>query len=410
MNQNIMRKLFIVTVFTVILSATFLYGDRNFGVSADKDNNDMDEFITGVEAEIEHEPEQPPLHLIKLPYGFHIELYAEGVASPRAMALSPNNTVFVGSFGAGNIYALRDHDRDMFAEDVVEIEDGLKMPVGLAFWGKDLYVSGGREIWKYEDIERTLKPDTKVLITGIFPDDHGGYHGWKFIDFGPDGKLYVPQGAPCNICEEDNPLYSSITRMNPDGSDLEVYAAGIRNSVGFAWHPVTKELWFTDNGRDELGDDIPPDELNYAPKPGMHFGFPYCHGEGILEEELEHDRACGEFTPPAQQLGPHVASLGMTFYDGQMFPEEYRNNIFIAEHGSWNRSKLIGYRITRVKIEGNKAVSYEVFAEGWLQGQERWGRPVDVLVMPDGSLLVSDDYGDRIFRITYNAPQESEGG
>ncbi len=210
--------------------------------------------------------------------------------------------------------------------------------------------------------------------------------------------------------EEDNPLYSSITRMNPDGSDLEVYAAGIRNSVGFAWHPVTKELWFTDNGRDELGDDIPPDELNYAPKPGMHFGFPYCHGEGILEEELEHDRACGEFTPPAQQLGPHVASLGMTFYDGQMFPEEYRNNIFIAEHGSWNRSKLIGYRITRVKIEGNKAVSYEVFAEGWLQGQERWGRPVDVLVMPDGSLLVSDDYGDRIFRITYNAPQESEGG
>ena len=211
-------------------------------------------------------------------------------------------------------------------------------------------------------------------------------------------------GAPCNICDRsgEDKRFASIMRMDPDGKNAEVYAHGVRNSVGFAWHPQTKELWFTENGRDWLGDDIPPCELNHAPKAGMHFGYPYCHGGTILDPEYGKGKNCADYTAPAQNLGPHVAPLGMTFYTGNAFPEKYRNGIFIAEHGSWNRTQPIGYRVTFVKLEGNKAVSYEPFAEGWLQaGGDRTGRPVDVLEMPDGSLLVSDDFGDAIYRITY---------
>jgi glucose/arabinose dehydrogenase len=190
-------------------------------------------------------------------------------------------------------------------------------------------------------------------------------------------------------------------RMHADGSGLEVYAHGIRNTVGFDWHPQTHELWFTDNGRDMLGDNLPPDELNYAPRKGMNFGFPYIHGKDIPDPEFGKGHKAEEFTPPAMELGPHVASLGMRFYTGTMFPEEYRNQIFIAEHGSWNRSVPIGYRVTLVRLDGNRATSYEVFAEGWLQGNNRIGRPVDLLVMPDGAMLVSDDYGNTIYRIWY---------
>jgi glucose/arabinose dehydrogenase len=227
------------------------------------------------------------------------------------------------------------------------------------------------------------------------------HHGWKFIAFGPDGKLYVPVGAPCNICDPDPQRFANIMRMNADGSDPEVYAQGVRNSVGFDWHPQSKELWFTENGRDRLGDDVPPDELNRAPRAGMHFGYPYCHGGDISDPEFGTARPCAEFTAPAQKLGPHVASLGMRFYTGKMFPPEYRNQIFIAEHGSWNRSDRIGYRVTLVRLQENRVVSYEPFASGWLQDGGVWGRPADVLVLPDGSLLVADDYADAIYRITY---------
>jgi len=189
--------------------------------------------------------------------------------------------------------------------------------------------------------------------------------------------------------------------MKPNGTGLEVFAHGVRNTVGFDWHPETKELWFTDNGRDLLGDDLPPDELNYAPGKGRHFGFPYCHGKNISDPEFGKSRKCEEFTPPAMELGPHVASLGMRFYTGTMFPSEYNNQIFIAEHGSWNRSAPIGYRVTVVRLQNNRAVKYEAFAEGWLQGERAWGRPVDVLVMPDGALLVSDDKTGVIYRIGY---------
>jgi glucose/arabinose dehydrogenase len=242
-----------------------------------------------------------------------------------------------------------------------------------------------------------------VVVNESFPRDR--HHGWKFIAFGPDGLLYVPVGAPCNICEREDERYASILRMKPDGTGLEVFARGIRNTVGFDWHPETKELWFTDNGRDMLGDDLPPDELNRAPQKGMHFGYPYCHGGTISDPEFGSKRKCDEFTPPAMNLGPHVAAIGMRFYTGSMFPKEYQNQIFIAEHGSWNRSKPIGYRITLVRLENNRAVKYETFAEGWLQGERAWGRPADVLVMPDGALLVSDDEADVIYRISYKSPK-----
>jgi glucose/arabinose dehydrogenase len=253
---------------------------------------------------------------------------------------------------------------------------------------------------RYDDIEAQLDNlPQPAIVNDEFPSQRA--HGWKFIRFGPDGKLYVPVGAPCNVCDVEDTGFGSITRMNPDGSDLELFAIGVRNSVGFDWHPETEELWFTDNGRDQLGDDIPPDELNHAPEAGLHFGFPYCHGGTVPDPELGQERSCEEFTPPAMTLGPHVASLGMRFYTGSMFPDEYRNQIFIAEHGSWNRSTPLGYRIMLVRLEDNEAVSYEVFAEGWLRGGEAWGRPVDLQVMPDGSLLVSDDTDGAIYRISY---------
>jgi glucose/arabinose dehydrogenase len=228
-------------------------------------------------------------------------------------------------------------------------------------------------------------------------------HGWKYIAFGPDGYLYYQIGAPCNICDRGDP-FASIWRVRPEGSGNEVFARGVRNSVGIAWHPDTKEAWFTENGRDMLGDEQPNDELNHAPKPGLHFGYPYCHEGTIADPEFGKDHPCSNYEPPAAKLGPHVAALGLKFYTGSMFPAEYRNRLFIAQHGSWNRTPQagpIGYRIMIATIDGNKVTKYEPFAEGFLQGRQAWGRPVDLLQMPDGSLLVSDDTAGAIYRITY---------
>ena len=345
--------------------------------------------------------EDPRLARIELPPGFRIHLFAGDVPNARSMTLSPGGTLFVGTRGAGRVYALVDRDQDFRADTLFVVDQGLNMPNGVAFRDGALYVAEVNQVRRYDDIEAHLEdPPAPVVVNDSFPRD--GHHGWKFIRFGPDDRLYVPVGAPCNVCERDDP-YASITRMQPDGSGLEVFARGVRNTVGFDWHPETGELWFTDNGRDQLGDDVPPDELNRAPEDGLHFGFPYCHGGDIPDPEFGGGRDCGEFVPPAQKLGPHVASLGMRFYTGEMFPEEYRHQIFIAEHGSWNRSEKIGYRVALVRLEGNRAVSYEVFARGWLQGQQAWGRPVDVLVMPDGSLLVSDDQAGMIYRIMYGS-------
>jgi glucose/arabinose dehydrogenase len=341
-----------------------------------------------------------PLHQIKLQSGFTIHTYAEKVPNGRSMVLSPRGTLFVGTREEGKVYAVLDQNKDGVADEVITVARGLNMPNGVAFRGGALYVAEVSRVIRYDDIENKLKdPPKPLLVNDSFPKDT--HHGWKFIRFGPDGMLYVPVGAPCNVCERNDPRYATILRMKPDGAGLGIFASGVRNTVGFDWHPETKELWFTDNGRDLLGDDLPPDELNYAPKAGLHFGFPYCHGKSIPDPDYGKNHKCEGFIPPAMELGPHVASLGMRFYTGSMFPAEYRNQIFIAEHGSWNRSVPIGYRVSLVRLQNNRAVKYEVFAEGWLQGERAWGRPVDVLVMPDGALLVSDDKAGVIYRIIY---------
>jgi glucose/arabinose dehydrogenase len=343
--------------------------------------------------------EKLPLERIQLPAGFQISLFAE-VPNARSLTLSPNGTLFVGSQKAGRVYSIQSRGGEREVRKPIVVAERLNMPNGVAFKDGALYVAEVNRVLRFDGIEsRLLEPPKPVVVNDSFPTDR--QHGWKFIAFGPDGQLYVPVGAPCNICEPDPDRYALLKRMKPDGSGVETYARGIRNTVGFDWHPQTKELWFTDNGRDRQGDDVPPDELNHAPKPGLHFGYPYCHGGDIPDPEYGKKRPCSEFTAPTQKLGPHVAALGMRFYAGSMFPSEYRNQIFIAEHGSWNRSTPIGYRVTVVELNGNKAVSYKPFAQGWLQGSRAWGRPVDVLVMPDGALLVSDDEAGAIYRISY---------
>lgn len=343
-----------------------------------------------------------PLEKIQLPAGFTISIYAENIKNARGMALSSSGTLFVGSRDEGKVYALKDTDGDNFAEEQYEVARNLNMPVGVAFKDGDLYVSEVSKIIRFKNIESQLDnpPKSEIFFDGYPSDKH---HGWKFIAFAPDGKLYVPVGAPCNICLSEKNIYATITTLDPDGKNMEIFAEGIRNTVGFDWHPDTKELWFTENGRDMMGDDTPKDELNRAPKKGMHFGYPFCHEGEIKDPEFGDQRPCSDFTPPAQKLGPHVAALGMRFYTGDQFPQEYHKQIFIAEHGSWNRSKKSGYRIMLVTLNGNNVVSYEPFAEGWLDEdtQKVWGRPVDVLNMPDGALLVSDDEAGVIYRISY---------
>ena len=350
------------------------------------------------------------LEKIVLPEGFEIKIYADDVENARSMAISPSGTIFVGNRNKDNVFALKDTDGDNVIDKKYLITNKLKnMPNGVAFHDGDLYVAEVNKIWKFENIEENLSHLDKfdeyleepILISDDFPSDR--HHGWKYISFGPDGKLYVPVGAPCNICESRDEIYASITRMNPDGSNKEIYVKGVRNTVGFTWHPETKQLWFTDNGRDMLGDNIPPCELNKVTERDQHFGYPYCHGGDIGDPEFGGEYSCSDFVMPVQNLGPHVAPLGLKFYTGKMFPDEYKGDIFIAEHGSWNRSKKIGYRISRVKIENNKSVGYETFIYGWLddEEQEAWGRPVDILILEDGSMLISDDKANAIYRVTY---------
>lgn len=357
-----------------------------------------------------HRPGQAadlPLHQIRLPSGFHIELLTDQVPNARAMTLGRfrdgSGTLFVGSRGEGKVYAVELADNR--ATRVRTVASRLDLPVGVAWRDGDLYVSAVSRILRLPGIDDRLDaPPKPEVVTDRFPKET--HHGWKFIGFGPDGYLYVPVGAPCNVCERDENRYANIMKMRPDGSDLRVVARGVRNTVGFDWHPVTRELWFTDNGRDWMGDDAPDCELNRLSQPGEHFGFPYCHQGDLGDPEFGHRHSCSEFTAPVAKLGPHVAPLGMRFYTGSMFPAEYRHNIFIAEHGSWNRSERIGYRIKRVVIDDQgRLVHQEVFAHGWLQPDGKaWGRPADVLVMPDGALLVSDDQAGAIYRISYRGP------
>lgn len=342
---------------------------------------------------------QVNLDLIELPEGFQISVYAEGVENARQMALGDEGTLFVGSRREGDVYAISDHDGDQRADQVRTIASGLTLPTGLEFRDGSLYVAAQDRILRYDEIEARLDfPPPPVVVTDDLPDK--SHHGWKYLRFGADGMLYFNVGAPCNVCDE--PGFAEIRRIKPDGSGMQTYARGVRNSVGLAFHPQTGELWFTDNGRDHMGDELPSCELNHAPQSGMHFGFPYCHQGDTLDPEFGKGHDCADYTPPAINLGPHVAPLGLAFYTGEMFPAEYCNQLFIAEHGSWNRSSKIGYRIKLVRFdEAGQVQGQSVFASGWLQGENNWGRPNDVLVMPDGALLVSDDQADVIYRISY---------
>jgi glucose/arabinose dehydrogenase len=338
------------------------------------------------------------LEHIRLPEGFTISLFAERIPNARVMVSGDKGTLFVSTRQVGAIYAVRDEDHDGRADEIITLAQGLNMPNGIAFRGGALYVATVNRILRYDDIEARLKnPPEPVVVTDALPQDR--QHGWRYIAFGPDGKLYIAIGAPCNIC--DRPGYAELRRLAMDGSEMEVFARGIRNTVGFTWHPDTQELWFTENGRDWLGDELPPDELNRAPQPDLHFGYPFCHGGYILDPEYGKGHNCKDYTAPAQNLEPHVAPLGMVFYSGKQFPERYHGQIFIAEHGSWNRSRKIGYRVTLVTLRNGQPVSYEPFAEGWLEGEGAWGRPAYLAITPDGSLLVSDDQAGAIYRISY---------
>ncbi len=340
------------------------------------------------------------LDKIKLPDGFKISVYAE-VPNARSLCVSPSGTVFVGTRN-DKVFAIPDKNNDGYADSVYQIASGLNSANGVAFKDGSLFIGASSTIYKMDNIEANLaNPPKPTVIYDQFPSD--AHHGLRYISFGPDNKLYVGVGAPCNVCIPSKPYYGTICRINPDGSGFEIYASGVRNSVGFDWNPDTKEMWFTDNGRDNLGDTIPSDELNKAPQAGMNFGFPYYHQGNIPDPEFGKGKNSSDYTPPVKLLGAHVASLGMRFNKENKFPPEYKNAIFIAEHGSWNRSIPIGYRVVVLKMDSNGNPMDPVpFAYGWLQdNKEAIGRPVDVQFLKDGSLLVSDDYNGTVYKISY---------
>ena len=344
----------------------------------------------------------PPIERLKLPAGFKVEVYAQGVEGARSLALGARGTVFVGTRSEGTVHALVDANRDGKVDEVVAVARGLNSPNGVAIRDGALYVAEISRILRFDQIEANLKaPPKPTVVFDKLPRD--GHHGWKFIAFGPDGWLYVPVGAPCNVCAANPDVYSAIHRLKPDGSQFEVFARGVRNTVGFDWDPATKQLWFNDHGRDMMGDDLPSCELNHAPKAGLHFGFPFCHQGDTPDPEYGARRACSEFSAPALNQGGHVAPDGLRFYSGAMFPAEYRNRMFIAQHGSWNRTRKSGYRIMSVTLKDDRKTvdKVEEFVTGWLENERAWGRPVDLLVMPDGALLVSDDTANAVYRISY---------
>jgi glucose/arabinose dehydrogenase len=338
-----------------------------------------------------------PLDKIKLPPGFEISLYASGIPNARSMVFGAKGTLFVGTRFVGNVYAIVEKDGK---RETKIIAKGLHRPNGVAFKNGALYVAELSRIIRYDNIEANLdNPPTPVVVFDALPKDEP--HGWKYMTLGPDGWLYFQIGSPGNIVIPPV-THATIVRVDPENKVLETVAAGVRNSVGMAFHPVNKQLWFTNNARDWINDDLPNDTLHHVTRKGMNFGFPFCHQGDLLDTDFGAGRSCKEFDPPTLKLGPHVAALGMRFYTGAQFPAAYKHNIFIAEHGSWNRVKKTGYNISRVVLDANdKVVKYEPFATGFLQGETFWGRPADVHVAKDGSLLVSDDVAGAIYRISY---------
>ena len=348
--------------------------------------------------------ELPPQQVIKqlhVPKGFNISVFADNLPNARTLALGDDGVVYVGTRRQGSVYAVKDENGDGVADKRYIIARDLYMPNGVAWRGGDLYVAEVHRILKFEDIGRHLgKKIQPIVIYDKFPTDR--HHGWKYLRFGPDGKLYTAIGAPCNICLPKKAIYTSLVRLNPDGTGLELLASGIRNSVGFDWRPGSQDLYFTDNGRDYLGEDEPADELNRWRKKGEHFGYPFCHGGDVLDPEFGKGKACRDFVPPVWRFKAHMAPLGMRFYTGDQFPARYKNQLFVAQHGSWNRSQPHGYRVVLLKFNGDQVISEQVFIDGWLTGKGQvLGRPTDILEMPDGSLLIADDTLGVIYRVSY---------
>jgi glucose/arabinose dehydrogenase len=339
-----------------------------------------------------------PVGNIKVPAGFSVSVYASGMPNARSMTFGKNGTLFVGSRFPGNVYAVVNNGA---SREVKTIAKGLYRSNGVAYRNGTLYIAELSKISKIDDVESKLdNTPAPTLVFDALPKDEA--HGWKFMKLGPDGWLYFQIGAPGNIVLPPY-THAQIVRLDPDKKVLETVTMGVRNSVGMDFHPKTKQLWFTNNGRDWVGDDLPNDTLHHVSAKGQHHGYPYCHQGDLIDDQFGAGRSCDEFVKPDLKLGPHVAALGMRFYTGNQFPAEYRNNIFVAEHGSWNRTKKVGYNVSRVVLDDKgKVVKYEPFATGWLQGENFWGRPADVQVAPDGSLLVSDDVAGAIFRIAYN--------
>ncbi|MGR8980177.1 MAG: PQQ-dependent sugar dehydrogenase [Gammaproteobacteria bacterium] len=340
--------------------------------------------------------------------GFSITIFSDNVPNARSLALGDNGVVYVGTFSflKGDVYAVQDADGDGIAEKRFIIAKGLAMPNGVAYRDGSLYVAERSRILRFDNIGGRLSdPPKPAVVFDKFPSDR--HHGWKYLRFGPDNKLYTAVGAPCNICDPKQP-YASLVRLDKDGGNFEIIARGIRNTVGFDWQPGSDILFFNENGRDYMGDDLPPEELNRWSVKGEHFGYPFCHGINIHDPEFGQGKNCREFTAPAWQYSAHVAPLGMRFYRGDQFPERYKNQLFVAQHGSWNRTKPDGYRIALVNFEKDKPVSDEVFIGGWLTPDDDvLGRPVDILTLPDGSLLISDDKLGVIYKVTYTGKNES---
>jgi glucose/arabinose dehydrogenase len=342
-----------------------------------------------------------PVNKLEVPKGFKVELWASGLPGGRAMALSDSGKkVYLGTRVMGRVYEVTDAGDKRTVRVVV---DRLTQPAGVAFNNGSLYVFAIDKVLRFDDVENNAADMRPVDLTAKFDLPPQQHHNWKYVAFGPDNKLYVPFGSPCNICEPPKE-YGQIRRYNPDGSGKEVIATGVRNSVGFDWHPQTKELWFTDHGRDWMGDG-PQDELNRLAKPGQNFGFPYCHANGVADVDFPKKDGCKGVTRPVALMGPHAAAMGVKFYTGRMFPSEYRNTMFIARKGSWNRAKPFGFDVVNVRPgEDGKSAKITPFLTGFNEGKEEykfWGRPAYVQQMPDGALLVSDEQNGAIYRISY---------
>jgi glucose/arabinose dehydrogenase len=343
-------------------------------------------------------PGEIPVDKIKVPAGFKVSLWAHGINNAREMVWGDKGTLFVSSRVAGNVYALVDKGD---AREVKVIAKGLNLPNGIAFKNGTLYIAEVSRITRMVGIEDKLdNPPAMEVVYDILPRDLP--HGWKHLAFGPDGKLYFNIGAPCNICVPPD-THANLSRVNPDGTGFEYVAHGVRNSVGFDWHPITKKLYFTTHARDWMGEDSPSDRFDVVTRKGQHFGYPFCHAGDMLDPEFGKGKSCNDYVKPLLKTGPHVAGNGVEFYTGAMFPAEYQNRAFLAQRGSWNRSKKIGFRVMMVTIDAKGGVAkYEPFAEGWLQGEEIWGRPVYTRTMKDGSLLIADDYAGAIYRVSYS--------